>query len=169
MAVFTQVTWVSLAVSEFGQLGARRHDPHAARAEIYQQSGVNLDADDPAEAVRVVGNLIPHLELLKRQSDWGAEGTGGKVTPGRGVGWLHLSSSMRPLRHTCDPLPLFVEPSVLTNTGPLCEAATISPVVTWGYRSGPRWLMALADGNAAERLGAFRYWDRIRLAQFVSW
>ena len=28
-------------------------------------------------------------------------------------------------------------------------------VVTWGSRSGPRWLMALADCNAAEMLGAF--------------
>jgi hypothetical protein len=48
---------------------------------------------------------------------------------------------------------------VLTNTGPRYEAATIalviSPVVMWGYRSGPRWLMALADCNAAERPGAF--------------
>jgi hypothetical protein len=30
----------------------------------------------------------------------------------------------------------------------------ISPVVMSGYRSGPRWLMALADCNAAEMLGA---------------
>ena len=53
----------------------------------------------------------------------------------------------------------FVEPTLLTNTGPLCDAATIafviSPVVMSAYRSGPRWLMALADGNAAEMLGAF--------------
>jgi hypothetical protein len=80
-----------LAVSEFGQLGARRRDPHAARTEIHDQGGVNLDTDDPAEAVRIVSNLIAHGELLRRQSGgWGAEGTGGKVTPGRGVGWLHL-------------------------------------------------------------------------------
>ena len=48
---------------------------------------------------------------------------------------------------------------MLTNTGLLYEAATIvfviSPVVTWGYRSGPRWLMALVYCNAAERFGAF--------------
>jgi len=48
---------------------------------------------------------------------------------------------------------------VLTNTGSLCDAATIafaiSPVVMSAYRSGPRWLMALADGNAAELLGVF--------------
>jgi hypothetical protein len=48
---------------------------------------------------------------------------------------------------------------VLTNTGPLCDAATIafviSPVVMSGYRSRPRWLMAFADCDAAEMLGAF--------------
>jgi hypothetical protein len=76
---------VSLAVSEFGQLGARRHDPHAARTEIHHQSGVNLDADDPAEAVRIVGNLILHGELLSRRDGWGAEGTGGQEAPGRGA------------------------------------------------------------------------------------
>jgi hypothetical protein len=66
---------VPLAVSEFGQLGARRRDPHTARTEIHDQGGVNLDADDPAEAVRVVGNLIPHGELLSRRSGgWGARG-----------------------------------------------------------------------------------------------
>jgi hypothetical protein len=59
---------VPLAVSESGQLGARRHDPHTARTEIHDQGSVNLDADDPAEAVRIVGNLIPHGELLSRRS-----------------------------------------------------------------------------------------------------
>jgi hypothetical protein len=48
---------------------------------------------------------------------------------------------------------------VLANTGPFCDAATIafviSPVVMPAYRSRPRWLMALADGNAAGMLGAF--------------
>ena len=81
---------VSLAVSEFGQLGARRHDPHTARTEIHVQGGVNLDADDPAEAVRIVGNLIPHGELLSRRSGgWAGEGTSGQEAPGRGAGWLH--------------------------------------------------------------------------------
>jgi hypothetical protein len=32
-------------------------------------------------------------------------------------------------------------------------AFVISLVVMSGYRSGPRWLMALADCNAAETLG----------------
>jgi hypothetical protein len=48
---------------------------------------------------------------------------------------------------------------VLTSTGPGDDAATIafviSPVVMSGCRSGPRWLMALADCDAAEMLGAF--------------
>jgi hypothetical protein len=35
------------------------------------------------------------------------------------------------------------------------RVVVISPVVTWGSRSRPRWLMALADCNAAEMLGAF--------------
>jgi len=81
---------VPLAVSESGQLGARRHDPHTARTEIHVQGGVNLDADDPAEAVRIVGNLIPHGELLSRRSGgWAGEGTSGQEAPGRGAGWLH--------------------------------------------------------------------------------
>ena len=156
---------VSLAESEFGQLGARRHKPHTARTEIHHQGGVNLDADDPAEAVRIVGNLIPHGELISRRSGgWGAEGTGGKVAPGRGAGWLHPFQYARPrvpvrAEPGTDPGSYFVEPTVLTNTGPLYEAATIafviSPVIMWGYRSRPRWLMALADCNAAKRLGAF--------------
>ena len=77
---------MSMAVSEFGQLGARRHDPHTARTAIHQQGGVNLDADDPAEAVRIVGNLILHGELLRRSDGRGAEGTGGQEAPGRGAG-----------------------------------------------------------------------------------
>jgi hypothetical protein len=81
---------VPLAVSESGQLGARRYDPHTARTEIHVQGGVNLDADDPAEAVRIVGYLIPHGELLSRRSGGrGAEGTSGQEAPGRGAGWLH--------------------------------------------------------------------------------
>jgi len=81
---------VPLAVSESGQLGVWRHDPHAARTEIHDQGGVDLDADDPAEAVRIVGNLIPHGELLSRRSGGrGAEGTSGQEAPGRGAGWLH--------------------------------------------------------------------------------
>jgi hypothetical protein len=48
---------------------------------------------------------------------------------------------------------------MLTSTGPRYDAATIafviSPVVMSGCRSGPRWLMALADCDAAEMLGAF--------------
>jgi hypothetical protein len=48
---------------------------------------------------------------------------------------------------------------VLTSTGPVDDAATIafviSPVVMSGCRSGPWWLMALADCDAAEMLGAF--------------
>ncbi len=76
-------------LSEFGQLGARRHEPHTARTEIHVQGGVNLDADDPAEAVRIVGNLIPHGELLRRRGGRAGEGTSGQEAPGRGAGWLH--------------------------------------------------------------------------------
>jgi hypothetical protein len=94
-----------MAVSEFGQLGARRHDPHTARTEIHQQGGVNFDADDPAEAVRIVGYLILHSELLRRDDGWGAEGTSGQEAPGRGVGWLH-PSSMRSFLAGCAGLTL---------------------------------------------------------------
>jgi hypothetical protein len=48
---------------------------------------------------------------------------------------------------------------VVLSAGPRCDAApiacVISLVVSFGYRSGPRWLMALADCGAAEVLGAF--------------
>jgi hypothetical protein len=68
-------------------------------------------------------------------------------------------SSAAPVAAGTATAAYFIEPTVLTNTGPLCDAATIafviSPVVMSAYRSGPRWLMALADGNAAEMLGAF--------------
>jgi hypothetical protein len=95
---------VRLAVSELGQLGARRRDPHTARTEIHQQGSVNLDADDPAEAIRIVGNLIPHGELLSwRSGGWWAEGACGQEAPGCGAGWLH-PSSMRPLVTGCAAL-----------------------------------------------------------------
>jgi hypothetical protein len=81
---------VPLAVSEFGQLGARRHDPHTARTEIHDQGRVDLDADNPAESVLIVGNLIPHGELLSRRSGgWGGERAGRQEAPGRGAGWFH--------------------------------------------------------------------------------
>ena len=150
---------VSLAVSEFGQLGARRHDPHTARTEIHHQGGANLDADDPAEAVRIVGNLIPHDELLSgRSGGRGAEGTSGQEAPGRGAGWLH-PFQYAAAHHRLRQADHFVEPTVLISTRPLRDTATtafvISSMIMSGYRSGPRWLMAFADGNAAETLGAF--------------
>jgi hypothetical protein len=53
----------------------------------------------------------------------------------------------------------FVEPTRADQHRALCDAATIafviSPVVVSDCRSGPRWLMALADCDAAEMLGAF--------------
>jgi hypothetical protein len=55
-------------------------------------------------------------------------------------------------------LTSFGEPTVLTHTEPYVAATivfVISPVVMSDYRSGPWWLMALADCNAAVRLGAF--------------
>ncbi len=53
-----------LTASEFHQLGARHHKPHAARTEVHGQGNVLLDADDPAEAVGIVVHLIPQRELL---------------------------------------------------------------------------------------------------------
>jgi hypothetical protein len=40
-----------------------------------------------------------------------------------------------------------------TAPGPWPRVVVVSPVVMSGGRSGPRWQMALADCNAAERLG----------------
>ena len=42
--------------------------------------------------------------------------------------------------------------------GPGTCGVVVPPVVTSGCRSRPRWLMALADGNAAEMLGAHDAW-----------
>jgi len=54
------------------------------------ETGATIDADDLAEAVRVVGNLILQGVLLsRRRGGWRAEGTGGQVAPGRGAGRLH--------------------------------------------------------------------------------
>lgn len=78
------------AASELGQLGAWRRDLHPARAEIDDQDGVSLDADDPAEAVLIVCHLVLHGELLGRRSEGrGAEGTCGQEGPGCGVRMFH--------------------------------------------------------------------------------
>ena len=44
--------------------------------------------------------------------------------------------------------------TVLRGAGPRRGAAAIAFVILSGHRSGPRWLMALADCDAAEMLGA---------------
>jgi hypothetical protein len=77
-------------VSELGQLGERRQDPHPTRTEVHDHCGVTLGQDDPAEAVLVVGHLIANSELLSR---WirgrGIEGTRGQEAPGSGGDRLH--------------------------------------------------------------------------------
>lgn len=40
-------------------------------AAVHHQDGVNLDADDPVETVRIAGNPIPHGESLARGSAQG--------------------------------------------------------------------------------------------------
>lgn len=81
---------VLLAGSEFDQLGARHDEPHPTGSEIHGQGGLRLDAEDTAEAVGVVANLISHGELLcRRRGRWGSEGAGGQEAPGRSAGWLH--------------------------------------------------------------------------------
>jgi hypothetical protein len=42
--------------------------------------------------------------------------------------------------------------------GPFARVVVVSPVVVSGSRSRPRWLMALADRNAAETPGALDAW-----------
>ena len=76
--------------SELGQLRAWRRDPYPARAEIDDQGGVILDADDPAEAVLIVCHLVLNGEVLRRRSERrGPEGTCGQEAPGRGAGRFH--------------------------------------------------------------------------------
>jgi hypothetical protein len=71
-----------------------------------------------------------------------------------------ISSSMRPPVTGCAVLTrLRADGSRAGQHRPLRDTARIafvtSLVVMSGYRSGPRWLMALADCNAAETLGVF--------------
>ena len=81
---------VSPTASELGQLRAWRRDPHPARAEIDDQGGVILDADDPAEAVLIVCHLVLNGELLGRRSERrDPEGTCGQEAPGGGAGRFH--------------------------------------------------------------------------------
>src|SRR5882757_10173193 len=81
---------VSPTASELGQLRAWRRDPYQARAEIDDQGGVILDADDPAEAVLIVCHLVLDGEVLGRGKDRrGREGTRGQEAPGGGAGRFH--------------------------------------------------------------------------------
>jgi len=76
--------------SELGQLRARHRDPYAARAEINDQGGVILDADDPAEAVLIVCHLVLNGEVLGRGNERrDPEGTCGQEAPGGGAGRFH--------------------------------------------------------------------------------
>ena len=76
--------------SELGQLRAWHRDPYQARAEIDDQGGVILDADDPAEAVLIVCHLVLDGEVLGRGKDRrGREGTRGQEAPGGGAGRFH--------------------------------------------------------------------------------
>ena len=76
--------------SELGQLRAWHRDPYQARAEIDDQGGVILDADDPAEAVLIVCHLVLNGEVLGRGKDRrGPEGTRGQEAPGGGAGRFH--------------------------------------------------------------------------------
>ena len=76
--------------SELGQLRARHRDPYQAPAEIDDQGGVILDADDPAEAALIVCHQVLHGELLGRRSERrDPEGTGGQEAPGSGAGRFH--------------------------------------------------------------------------------
>jgi hypothetical protein len=75
---------------ELGQLRAWHRDPYPARAEIDDQGGVILDADDPAEAVLIVCHLVLNGEVLGRGNERrGREGTGGQEAPGGGAGRFH--------------------------------------------------------------------------------
>jgi hypothetical protein len=81
---------VLLTESEPDQLGARHHEPDTTGPEIHGQGGLRLNAQNTAEAVGVVANLVPHGELLCRRSGRrGAEGAGRQEAPGRSAGWLH--------------------------------------------------------------------------------
>jgi hypothetical protein len=88
--IMQQVSVMPPTASELGQLCAWRRDPHPARAEIDDQGGVILDADDPAEAVLIVGHQVLNGELLGRRSERrDPEGTCGQEAPGGGAGRFH--------------------------------------------------------------------------------
>ena len=74
---------------QLGELGAGQRDPPLLRAEVHQH-GVFFHAEDDAEPVLVVGDLIAGGERLGRgRRGRGAERAPGQVAPGRGAGCLH--------------------------------------------------------------------------------
>ena len=74
---------------QLGELGAREQDPPLVRAEV-RKHGVVFHAEDDAEPVRVVRDLIADGERLGRtRRSRGMEWAGGQVAPGRGAGCLH--------------------------------------------------------------------------------
>jgi len=79
---------------QLGELGARQRDPPLLRAEVHQH-GVIFHAEDDAEAVFVVGDLIVDGERLGRgRRSRGGERAAGQVAPGRSAGCVH-STIMR--------------------------------------------------------------------------
>lgn len=97
------------AASELGQLRARHREPHPAPAEIDDQGGVVLHADDPAKAVLIVRDLVMLRERLGRRGRGRrAEGTRGQEAPvAARAGFIKTSMLLMrsPSQRLGNPLP----------------------------------------------------------------
>src|ERR1700722_1874768 len=85
------------AWSELGQLGVRRVDPVRDGAEL-DDHRPRLDSDHAAETIPVMRHQVLRLELLDRLrcGRRPIERASGDGTPGHGVGWFLIKTSMRP-------------------------------------------------------------------------
>jgi Helix-turn-helix domain len=83
--------------SELEELRVRRCDPLLAGAEIDEHGDLVLNADDHAEAVRVVAHPVLYGELFqgRGRARRHIEGTSGQETPGGGARRLHSHQCMR--------------------------------------------------------------------------
>jgi hypothetical protein len=139
---------------QLGHLRVRTQDPHLRRAEIHEHGDSVLDADNPAETVHVVGDLVADGEVLGRGGDRGFEGTGGQVT-------LRCSRLCHPPQYapTAAPPAPSVQVPIRTRTGYEPRSASRPPLqaIKKSVRTAPHlqlWLPPCRPTRARCRITA---------------